>query len=655
MTGIALPPRPSARRNVLWAAFIAILFLIALLPSAARADTGVQTTWRLLDYIAVDYPGAVADGRVVSDFEYKEMTEFSASVAERVAALPASPARAGLEAEAARLKSAIEAKAPGAEVAGLARGLAADLLAAHPVPLAPTKVPDMSRAAALFAENCAACHGDAGKSPPAEFAKLDPPPIDFTDRDRARQRSTFGLYQVITQGLEGTTMASFASLPDADRWALAFYAGSIALPDAAEGERIWKSDAELRRLVPDMTALTGATPAALAQRIGPERADAVMAYLRTDPGAVSASQSGRLTLTREKLRQSLAAYEAGRHGEAEELALSAYLDGFEPVEGILATRDGGLMTRVEAALAGFRLDIKRGIPESELRERLVEIETLLGEAETALAPEAATSLSTFLGAFTILLREGLEALLVVIAMIAFLRKAERPEVLPYVHGGWVAALVAGVATWVAATYVLNISGASREITEGLGSLLAAVVLLSVGIWMHGKSQAEEWRRYIASMMGKALSRRSAWFLFGLAFVVVYREVFETILFYAALWTPDASGTILAGALSAIALLTVIAWLMLRYSRKLPITQFFAYSSILIAVLAVVLAGKGIGALQEAGMVPVTPIAAVPRITMIGLFPTAEAIGAQLLTLAAVLLGFRANKRPKAEPAPAAAE
>ena len=138
-------------------------------------------------------------------------------------------------------------------------------------------------------------------------------------------------------------------------------------------------------------------------------------------------------------------------------------------------------------------------------------------------------------------------------------------------------------------------------------------------------------------------------------MVVYREVFETILFYAALWTPEGAGTILAGALSAIALLTVIAWLMLRYSRKLPITQFFAYSSILIAVLAVVLAGKGISALQEAGMVPVTPIAAVPRITMIGLFPTAEAIGAQLLTLAAVLLGFRANKRPKAEPAPAAAE
>ena len=163
--------------------------------------------------------------------------------------------------------------------------------------------------------------------------------------------------------------------------------------------------------------------------------------------------------------------------------------------------------------------------------------------------------------------------------------------------------------------------------------------------MHGKSQAEEWRRYIATKMQGALSRGSAWFLFGLAFIVVYREVFETILFYAALWTADNGSTILAGALSGAVLLAAIAWAMLRYSRKLPITQFFAYSAILIAVLAVILAGKGVGALQEAGLVPVTPLAGVPRVTMIGLFPTAEAIAAQLVALAVVIIGFRSARRP----------
>src|SRR6185503_10596591 len=121
----------------------------------------------------------------------------------------------------------------------------------------------------------------------------------------------------------------------------------------------------------------------------------------------------------------------------------------------------------------------------------------------------------------------------VVAMITFLIRAERRDLLRWVHAGWAGALAAGIATWWAATNLISISGASRELTEGFGSLLAAAILLSVGIWMHGKSQAAEWRRYIATKMQGALSRGSAWFLFGLAFIVVYREVFETILFYAA--------------------------------------------------------------------------------------------------------------------------
>ena len=196
------------------------------------------------------------------------------------------------------------------------------------------------------------------------------------------------------------------------------------------------------------------------------------------------------------------------------------------------------------------------------------------------------------------------------------------------------------------------SGASRELTEGFGSLLAAVILLSVGIWMHGKSQAEEWRRYIRDKMQGALSRGSAWFLFGLAFIVVYREVFETILFYAALWTPDNGATIVAGALSAVAMLAIISWAMLRYSRTLPITEFFRYSAILIAILTVVLAGKGVGALQEAGIIAITPLGWVPRIAMLGLFPTMESVATQIVMLVAVIWGFRSATKRHPHPLPA---
>jgi high-affinity iron transporter len=278
------------------------------------------------------------------------------------------------------------------------------------------------------------------------------------------------------------------------------------------------------------------------------------------------------------------------------------------------------------------------------------LDGLFAEAERVLAQDQGTDLSTAVSSFTVLLREGLEALLVVVAMIAFLRKAERTEVLPYVHGGWVAALAAGAATWLVATTLIEISGASRELTEGFGALFAAVVLVSVGIWMHGKAQAGAWQRYIAEKLDRALSRKSAWFLFLLAFVVVYREVFETILFFVAMWGPGREGAIIGGALAGAVALVVIAWAMLRYSRKLPIGTFFRYSSILMAVLAVVLAGKGIAALQEAGALGVHTLDWVPQVDLLGLYPTLEVVLAQLAAIFSLVFGFRFGskvERPQA--------
>ena len=637
------------------ALFVAAVALGTAATATLSTEGQVQTTWRLLDYIAVDYREAVVAGRIKNQLEYDEMVEFSSTVTTSFEVLPANPKQAGLLREAKALQSAITAKAGSADVARQARSLANQLLAAYPVPMAPPRVPDLARGAALYAENCASCHGGKGEGPSGAFAELDPPPIAFADRARARDRSLFGLYQVISQGLEGTAMQSFATLPEEDRWALAFHSGTLAFGDAAEGERIWKSDASVRALVPDLAALVALTPAELEAKLGADKAAAVVAFLRANPDAVTASAAGpnaSLQLARDRLRESLAAVARGDRSEANRLALSAYLDGFEPVEAVLAMRDGALMGRVEQAMAGFRQAIGRGESEAQLGQRLAQIDGLLDQAEAALAPEAESSVATFLGSFAILLREGLEALLVVIAMIAFLRRAERTDALRYVHSGWVAALLAGAATWLVATYAISISGKSRELTEGFGSLLAALVLLSVGVWMHGKAQADEWRRYIAAKMQGALSRGSAWFLFGLAFIVVYREVFETILFYAALWTAENGAILLAGALTAVALLAAIAWVMLRFSRKLPIAQFFRYSAILIAVLAVVLAGKGIGALQEAGTIGITPLAAVPRVAMLGLFPTVEAVAAQLLMLAALAFGFRIAARPRPLAAPA---
>ena len=633
----------------------AVLGLLALLavalPSAASANAAaVQTSWRLLDYIAVDYPGAVQDGRIVSDAEYAEMREFSATVAQRLAALPAHPQRDELVAGAAALRQAVESRAAPAEVDRRARALAAALLAAYPVPLAPSAAPDLARGAALYAQHCASCHGADGSARTPAAAALDPAPIAFTDGVRARERSLFALYQVIGQGLEGTAMQSFAQLPAQDRWALAFRAGGFASPLALveEGRRIWESDGAVRAEIPDLETLVSLTPAALAVRIGDPRASAVMAYLRANPSVLAPQGAGpSLSVARTLLGRSLAAYRSGNRDQAAELALAAYLEGFEPVEALLAARDGRLVAEVEREMGGLRAAIGRGAPAADVAARTERLSALFVEAEAALSPEAGDFASTFLGAFAILLREGLEALLIVIAMITFLIRAERRELLVYVHGGWIAALLGGVATWWAATHLVAISGAGRELTEGFGSILAAAILLFVGVWMHGKAQAGAWQRYVREKLDRALSRGSAWLLFLLSFVAVYREVFETIIFYAALGAQGQGMAMLAGIAAAAALLALTAWAMLRFSRKLPIAKFFQYSAALIAVLAVVLAGKGIAALQEAGMVGVTPLAGWPRSPLLGLYPTLETLAAQAMTALLLAAGFLRAGRPVA--------
>ncbi|MES2135578.1 MAG: cytochrome c/FTR1 family iron permease [Pseudomonadota bacterium] len=617
--------------------------LLAASPAAAQ-QAGVQTAWQLLDYMSVDYAGAVSDGKIVSQSEYAEMREFARSVRQRIAALPPNPAKAELLSKADHFVGAVDQKQSPATVRSLADDLGTALLKAYPVALGPAQMPDLARGASLFNQTCASCHGEKGDAETPAAAHLNPPPIAFVDRARASQRSPFALYQVINQGLAGTAMASFSSLPAQDRWDLAYYVSRFAYPAslAPEGKKIWESDAGLRKSIPDLAALSSLTEAQLEGRIGPGRAASVLAYLRSNPAALTAGSSP-LSLVRTRLQASLQAYKAGDSDKAESLALSAYLDGFEPVEGALATRDAGLLARVETAMGELRAAIGRGENPSQVEARIGTLDGLLDQVDAALAPQQDSAVSTFIGAATILLREGLEALLIVVGMLAFLNKGGRPDMVRPVHYGWSSALVAGAATWLAATTLVSISGATRELTEGFGSILAALVLLFVGVWMHGKGQADEWQRYIRQRMDHALSKGSGWFLFSLAFVAVYRELFETILFYAALSAEGNAAAVFAGALAGAAALAIVAFVMLRFSQKLPVGKFFTYSSALIAVLAVVLAGKGVAALQEAGLVGVAPLNNVPRISMLGIFPTGQVIAAQVAIAIALILGFTWNR------------
>lgn len=433
---------------------------------------------------------------------------------------------------------------------------------------------------------------------------------------------------------------------------MAFYVGQFAHKqgDAAAGEKVWKDNAAVRAQLTTLDALTRTTQADLAKEVGEEPAGAAMAYLHVHPEAVVQNRALTFDIARKRLAQSEEAYARKDFKGATDLALSAYLDGVEPIEPTLAVRDKELLARIEAAMSQFRSLLASKASLDELKAQTSRIDALFKEADGLLSTGAEGSTAAFLGSFTILLREGLEALLVVVAMIAFLRKAERGDMLPYVHAGWVGALALGAVTWAIATYIVNVSGASREVTEGLSSLFAAAVLLSVGMWMHQKSMAGKWQQYIHEKVSAALNRKSAFFMFGLSFIAVYREVFETILFYAALWEQGSHAAVLGGLVAGLVVLVAVAFALLRFSARLPIGKFFSWSSMLVAVLAVVLTGKGIAALQEAGWIS-AHTTHTPRIDLLGVFPSTQTLGAQLVVVIIILIGFFMNARSARKVAP----
>lgn len=611
-------------------------------PAMAAEQTAVRQIWQLLDYISVDYQGAVSSGEVINQTEYTEMRDFTRRATDGLMALPTSPGRQELVNLSKDLVAAVDAKSESAQISSTAQALADKLLQAYPIPAAPLNTPDVQQGKALYQDQCVSCHGVTGAGDGPLAAQLDPSPIAFTDPDRAQSRSPLALYQSTSLGVAGTSMPSFDQLSEQDRWALAYYVSTLSYDPAmrANGKALWQADVSRFGLA-DLTQLTAESERTLAQRVSANEARDVLAYLRSSPQAILSGVPGTTALARQRLQESLAALQAGDKSRAIQLALSSYLDGFEHLEPKLLLQDSQLMHEIENGMLAYRSALSNGatVEAERLGGQLTDL--LLRAQQVLDSPRADSTWSTFLGAFTILLREGLEALLVIAGMLAFLKKAERTEVLPYVHVGWVAALVAGMLTWVAATYFVNISGASREMTEGISSLFAAVVLLSVGLWMHQKSSAGRWQAYIKNKLSSAMSKRTGIALFTLAFVAVYREVFETVLFYSALWVEGNGHALLAGLAAGALLLSVLSWLILRTSARMPIGKFFSISSILVAVLAVVLAGKGIAALQEAGVLAATLFSG-PRIELLGIFPNVESVVTQVFVALVALAGFAVN-------------
>jgi high-affinity iron transporter len=284
---------------------------------------------------------------------------------------------------------------------------------------------------------------------------------------------------------------------------------------------------------------------------------------------------------------------------------------------------------VESGFLAMRAAIDAG---KDVDDSAAKLDALLEKAD---ARPPGGGLVAFIAALAIALREGMEAALLVAAMLALLRKAGRLRDAHAVHVGWVSALLAGAVTWWGSgLLLLHLSGAHRELAEGVLQLVTAALLLYASHWLLASLSA---KRLVSFLSARTLAAGSAAVIFGLTFVAVYREMFETVLFFRGLLleTPGKGGAVAAGALVGLCALVALVALFQRLGRKLKPRPLLLTCGLLLCGLAVLMVGNGVRSLQVLGALPLTVWGAF-QLPALGLYATREGLLAQAFVLVALL-------------------
>jgi len=638
--------------------------------------------------------GVAAQGRRVTvPAEVEEAKQFLDAAQLDAAALPVA-VRELAASELRVLRGMVERVAPPDTVARRAAALVQRIAAAaggalDPFPLRP---PSLVRGAAVYREQCVQCHGEHGRGDGPKAKQVEgPPPADLTDRRTLAGVSPVDAYRKITIGVAGTAMAQFEeTLSPEDRWAVTTYVATLRAGegDVREGEGLYAaqcaschgaagggdgplaatlsvrppalrdlavqgrfSDDELVELV--LRGRPGTPMPGFARVLDAEAARKLVAFVRVLPTAERQRfQPSPAAAVFSTVRRQLDSAVALR---SDKIAFDAYLT-FEQVETDVRARNAALAGELEDAFAALRARA----PAGDARELDAIHARLLSALERAerLVADKSSGANLVMQSFVLLLREGFEAILVVAALMAFLAKAGATERRRDVAKGALAAVAASVLTAVLVELLFQFTPVQREALEGVTMLLAAAVLFYVSYWLLSKIEAAKWTAYVKGRMEEALRAGSGFALASVAFLAVYREGFETILFYQALFTSTgASGgtsAVLAGMLAGAVALVAVYVAITRFGMKVPLKPFFGVTSAMLYYMAFVFAGKGIAGLQEAGIVTTTVVEWAPRLPVFGIYPTVQSLALQgvLVLLLIVAVAWLQRNRVRTLPSPA---
>ena len=346
----------------------------------------------------------------------------------------------------------------------------------------------------------------------------------------------------------------------------------------------------------------------------------------------------------QRIQQAIVLYQQGDAKKAMLSVQNTYFDVFENsgMENKIGSRDSNFKAELEGYFTRLVSLMKAGQGD-KLQDQAVGLSQNLAKAVEMLQGGEQSGWSMFLYSLLIILREGLEALLIVAAIVAYMVKNNHHDKLPVIRQSVYVALAASVVTAFIFQLIFENSGQNRELLEGFTMIIAVFMLFSMSYWLLSKVEAQNWKRYLEGKLSTALTAGSLFGLWVTSFLAIYREGAETVLFYYAL-IGDAKSAVslaylLAGFVSG-AILLAICYFIMRYSVvKLPLKPFFMFTGSFMYMMAFVFAGKSVLELIEGKLFEPTLVASVPEISWLGVYPYVETLVPQAILILAAIFAF----------------
>ena len=522
-------------------------------------------------------------------------------------------------------------------IATNAQQIKIQILQLNLIDISPEQYPNIVEGRKIFLASCQSCHGTYGAADGPLSKSYTPPPVNFLNDSLMQLISPLQVFNTARLGVKGTGMRAFNELTDKQVWEVAFYIKSLGFQGkySLQKDSLEKDFKKIQPAIP-LSDIAHLSDKELQQKLRDQNNLSLAAIRLHDPG----TGNNTFEAAYNYLNDALSFYKNNNAAAAEEKALYAYLEGIEPYEQQLNAIDNSIVNELENKMNEVRSAIKANKPEDKVEQKIAEAKLSINKAKVLLGGQTYSFWFSFLISSSILLREGLEAVLIIITILSLLKSLHAKKAIPWVHGGWIVAVAIGFASWFFTGWLISFGAQNRELMEAFGAMIAVVILVYVGFWLHKKTEAKKWKEFIEERIVKILDQGKLFTLAFISFIVVFREAFESVLFLSSmqLQVDDKSRPgIWVGALAAICIVIFVSNLLLKFSVKIPIKKLFQYSAIIIMILAVVLAGQGVHAFQESGWMSVSSVKLNFHSSILGIYPTIQTYLAQLIVLIIILI------------------